>query len=352
MIISWAIPVFKNPKTGAERVFNNLLEILRKHGAGIHFTYREWKNQKGLLRKIWINVVNCFLLLKLPRRAYIFQNYYTRAEFVLANIILRIMARKIILFVHEIYDISQFSCLKKSALKIINYITFKPCALIVVNSNFTKNWVCSFGNFSKKVFLMYPILPVLNSKPSTAVKICGPDPIVLCIGNIRKNKGQLILLQALENVQHDMNVIFVGGIKDRNYYLELQNYIDSNNLGDRVQFTGFLDPEELTSLYSSVDIVVSPTLKEGFGMAVYEAMYCGKCVISTAVGGIVEQIDDGVNGFLAPPENEYALAEKITLCAGNQKLRDDVGERARARASQFPSLDQQAQELYKQLEGQ
>ena len=199
---------------------------------------------------------------------------------------------------------------------------------------------------------MYPILPVLNSKPNTAVKICGPDPVVLCIGNIRKNKGQLLLLQALEKVEHDMNVIFVGGIKEENYYRKLKNYIETHNLGDRVQFAGFLDPEELTSLYSNVDIVVSPTLKEGFGMAVYEAMYCGKCVICTAVGGIVEQIDDGVNGFLAPPENEHVLAEKITLCADNQKLRDDVGACARARALQFPSLDQQAQDLYKQLEGQ
>jgi glycosyltransferase involved in cell wall biosynthesis len=64
-------------------------------------------------------------------------------------------------------------------------------------------------------------------------------------------------------------------------------------------------------------------------------MTCGKPVVATRVGGNIEAVDDGINGFLFPPGDEIVLAQKISLLILNNELRRRLGENARRKASQF-----------------
>jgi glycosyltransferase involved in cell wall biosynthesis len=73
------------------------------------------------------------------------------------------------------------------------------------------------------------------------------------------------------------------------------------------------------------------SVKEGFPYFLLEAMASGLPIVATNVGGIPEIVNDGKTGFLVPPKNPEALAEKIKLLAKNQDLRQQMGQEGLAR---------------------
>lgn len=65
------------------------------------------------------------------------------------------------------------------------------------------------------------------------------------------------------------------------------------------------------------DVFVLPSRAEAFGSVFAEALLCWLALVGTNVGGIAEQIDDGVNGLLVPPEDAPALADALEACNGS-----------------------------------
>ncbi|HEY3272811.1 MAG TPA: glycosyltransferase family 4 protein [Methanocella sp.] len=88
---------------------------------------------------------------------------------------------------------------------------------------------------------------------------------------------------------------------------------------------------QMPPVYSSCDVYIQPSVVEPYGIAVLEAMGCGRPVICSRVGGMTDTVDDGTTGFLVPPANPEALAEKILLLAGDTRLREAMGQAARQR---------------------
>jgi glycosyltransferase involved in cell wall biosynthesis len=78
-------------------------------------------------------------------------------------------------------------------------------------------------------------------------------------------------------------------------------------------------------------LTVVPSRSEAFGLVVIESMAVGTPAVASAVGGIPEIIRDGVDGFLVPPDDPAALADKIGLLLSNAELRHKMGLNARER---------------------
>jgi glycosyltransferase involved in cell wall biosynthesis len=95
---------------------------------------------------------------------------------------------------------------------------------------------------------------------------------------------------------------------------------------DRVIFTGFR--EDATAVMSIFDLFVLSSLHEGLPVALLEAMSRGKPAVCTAVGGVPEVIEDGVNGFLVSPKNPPELAEKVLCVLGDDALRLSMSRKA------------------------
>ncbi len=98
---------------------------------------------------------------------------------------------------------------------------------------------------------------------------------------------------------------------------------------NNVIFTGMISREYMPYYYAMSDVVVIPSLQEAWGLIVTEAMATGKPVIGTKVGGIVDQIIDGYNGFLVPPRDPKAIADKILWFIENPKEVKRMGLNAR-----------------------
>lgn len=101
------------------------------------------------------------------------------------------------------------------------------------------------------------------------------------------------------------------------------------------QAVGFVPPRELGPWYERAAVVVVPSRREGYGMAAREAMAHGRPVVATAVGGLVDAVEDGVTGLLVPPGDVPALRRAIErlLSDGEERARLGAGARERAEAA-------------------
>ena len=99
--------------------------------------------------------------------------------------------------------------------------------------------------------------------------------------------------------------------------------------------TPHLAKQQLAALYASADLLAFPTLGDGFGLVIQEAMCSGTPVVTTPCGGGPECITDGVDGWLVSPRDIDALAERFRACAADRDACARTGLAARARAERY-----------------
>lgn len=160
-------------------------------------------------------------------------------------------------------------------------------------------------------------------------------PEVLFAGRLSREKGVLELVEAARG----MNLVVAG----------------DGPLRDRVQEArGFVPPQELAKLYARAAVVVCPSLREGFGVVCVEAMAHGRPVVASAVGGLLDLVEDGETGLLVPPGDVEALRAAIERLLGDPELRRRLGDAGRRRAAERFSWDtvtRETLELYARYAG-
>lgn len=115
---------------------------------------------------------------------------------------------------------------------------------------------------------------------------------------------------------------------------------------------GRLAFDEMPDLYRSADILLFPTVREGFGLAAAEAMACGLPVVATDCSALPELIDEGKGGYLCPVGDVADFAEKINFLAENPGLRHEMGQYNRAKVEEKFTLDRmikQYRELFEEV---
>jgi glycosyltransferase involved in cell wall biosynthesis len=161
--------------------------------------------------------------------------------------------------------------------------------------------------------------------------------VVTTVGNIRRVKGHDIFIKAAALiVPRFPNVSFsiAGDVLEPGYFAELQALVLDLNLSNHFHFKGSVT--DLQQHLSSADIFVLPSRSEGFSNAVIEAMAASLPVVATQVGGNGEAVQDGLTGFLVPPEDVSALSEAIVRLVSDPSLSRVMGEAGKARvASNF-----------------
>jgi glycosyltransferase involved in cell wall biosynthesis len=142
---------------------------------------------------------------------------------------------------------------------------------------------------------------------------------VACVGTVTANKGQAMLLRALQESRIDCELHLFGDASDDPAAVSSLRAA----AGDfPVHFHGVLEPAQVAAQLHSVDLLVSASRHESFGMAVAEGAACGVPVLAFAVGEIASFVVHGRNGWLLPPtasDGEFAL-ELQSLLRAPQRL--------------------------------
>ncbi len=157
------------------------------------------------------------------------------------------------------------------------------------------------------------------------------------VGRLWRGKGLEYLLDAYQELAwgDDVNLLLVGDGEQEN---ELRRRCRDQGIPG-VIFAGFVQRDELARFYVAADVFVFPTLGDPFGQVVGEAASSGLPVISSsAAGEIRSRIEDGTDGYIVPPADSAALAERMRRLARDADLRARMAAQAASRSS-WQTLD-------------
>jgi glycosyltransferase involved in cell wall biosynthesis len=159
---------------------------------------------------------------------------------------------------------------------------------------------------------------------------------------LEERKGHRFLLEAAQRLKargYQIQYCIAG---EGSLRKSLEEAATRLGLKDEVQFLGFVS--DMPAFLSRVDILVLPSLFEGFGVSVLEAMAAGKAVIASRVGGLAELVSDTVTGLLVAPRDIDGLANAIAKLAGDRMLRREMGQKGKERLQANFTVEQMAKQ--------
>lgn len=180
------------------------------------------------------------------------------------------------------------------------------------------------------------------------------DRLALFAGRADPYKNLISLVRAAEAVNARGKLhctVVVAGEKDSRYP-EVDNYINRAGIHNEVQFLGSLDEGELIPLYNAADVLVLPSLYEGFGLPPLEAMACGTPVICSNRASLPEVVGDAA--ILVEPTDVRAIAGAMERVFADGALRARMSAAGLERATLFPwrKTAEETLALYNNLTGQ
>ena len=181
----------------------------------------------------------------------------------------------------------------------------------------------------------------------------GPEPFILGLGTIQPRKNYQRLIQAFSNLlplghlTSNLRLVIVGG----KGWLSDSIFAQVKRLGvaDRVMFPGFVDDGDLPALYSAATLFAFPSIYEGFGLPVLEAMACGTPVVTSNTSSLVEVGGDAA--LLVEPTDVDALADAMRRTLQDAGLRRQLVQRGFEQARRFTwdKAALQLKEIYERI---
>ena len=150
------------------------------------------------------------------------------------------------------------------------------------------------------------------------------DIVIGVVGRLSEQKDPMTTIRVFKMVKDKYSnaklmMVGSGELED-----EVRGFAKSNNIDKDVIITGWIDNVE--KYIPAFDIAVLPSKWEGFGLVIVEYMACGKPVVASNVGGIVDLIEDGKNGFLCEVGNEKEIYYKIDKILECKDLRENISK--------------------------
>lgn len=212
---------------------------------------------------------------------------------------------------------------KKLYANIMFNILVKKASAIISVSKFTKNEMIRLVGSPPNL-----IFPVYNGVDNTWQNIGGKNnpyfkPFILFVGNVKPHKNLVTLIHAFKKIINDVphDLIIVG--KKDGFITEDREVIkQSELLGNRVYFTGYVEEDTLKQYYAFASALVFPSLYEGFGLPPLEAMSFGCPVIASNRASLPEICGDAV--LYCDPYSAEDIAKKTLKLINDKKLRVDL----------------------------
>jgi glycosyltransferase involved in cell wall biosynthesis len=157
-------------------------------------------------------------------------------------------------------------------------------------------------------------------------------PVVGTIGRLSPVKGYNYLLYAIKEVKKyipNINLILIGEGPQKDYLMEL---VEQLGLKENVFFLG--SQMNVKQFYPLMDVYVLPSLQEGLGLSLIEAMASQRACIATDVGGITNIIENWEDGLLIEPADSYALSDAIRRLINDTYTKISMGKRAKQKVEQ------------------
>jgi len=275
---------------------------------------------------IWFNFLY-EILFKRPDLCYLALTVSGSAFFkdVLLVTILRILRIKHVFHLHN----KGVSLIQNNIIRLIYKFVFKKADVILLSSYLYPD-VAEFVKLSNTHICPNGIdEKFIDYKPRIADK--NKKVNILFLSNLIESKGVFVLLDACSILQEkgiDFECNFIGAEGDI-CESTFREKVDQKHLSAKVHYLGKKFCRDKHMMFEKADIFAFPTFFDCFPLVNLEAMQSYLPIVSTLEGGIPDIIDDDITGFLVPPKNVEAFAEKLEVLIKNPELRLKMGKAGR-----------------------
>ncbi len=212
--------------------------------------------------------------------------------------------------------------------KIDHVITVSECS--------RKDLVEQMGITEDRITVIYQGVDLEKFSPAASSQVTRFDfiPYVLCVAGTDPTKNVKSLIEAFSKLPPEIrsqhHLVLVGDVQKNK---ELQQCVQEHGIAERTVFTGVVSDSQLAEYYQQASVFVFPSLYEGFGLPVLEAMACGCPVISSNTSSLPEVV--GKAGMLVHPHDQEELVEAMTKVLTNTELTDTLRRSSREQAEKF-----------------
>lgn len=277
---------------------NNLAD-----GQTVYLSSYKSKNPLGEFLKFWVKFLSILIKDKTVKIAHIHTS--SKGSFLRKSMIMYVakaFGKKTILHVHG----SEFKVFYDKSPDIIKKFiekTFDNADCVIVLS---KQWKDIISQITKNENIQIVYNPIKIHEPN---KLEGAN--FLFMGRLGKRKGVFDIFEAAKSVCGDVVINLYG-----------DGEIDKSLAPENVKIHGWVSGEEKDKIFRNSDVLLLPSYNEGLPISILEAMSYGMPIISTPVGGIVEAVENNVNGFIVNCGDTSDLAAKINaLCDKDLRLK-------------------------------
>ncbi|MEM9774992.1 MAG: glycosyltransferase family 1 protein [Chloroflexota bacterium] len=240
----------------------------------------------------------------------------------------------------------------------LTFITRQSCRkanhIITISNSGKQDLINFFGIKAEKISVVYPGLNQKFKRPEESLITAYrenkrlPSRFLLHVGTLQPRKNLPFLIRAFHRAHlTNVNLVFAGG--KGWYYDEIFRLVKELNLEQRVHFLGYIDDEELPLLYAAADLLVFPSIYEGFGMPILESMGCGTPVLASNASAMPEAV--GNAGLLFNPTDLDDLTAKMIQLIENPAELKHFQTVAPDHAATFSwqKAGEQTSEIYKKV---
>jgi glycosyltransferase involved in cell wall biosynthesis len=176
-------------------------------------------------------------------------------------------------------------------------------------------------------------------------------PRLLFVGECTRVKGLEYLIDALilkRNMDFELRI--AGDYNDNDkYYRRIKRKIENGGIAARVTFLGFVRAEKLAEIYRDSSVYILPSLSEGYGRSLVEALSFGLPIIASNTGAIPELVREGANAILVEPGNPRSLSVAIEKMLSNPELMDKMSHANFEKTATMQTWDMYGDDLWKKL---
>jgi len=250
---------------------------------------------------------------------------YTRL--LLPFFFLRLFGKTKQINIHHHFDYLGVQGKKKGVHKTLELLFLKTSHASVIPSPYVKQLFKELLPKSKFHFVELGLKKTLTY-PQKSEKTAGN---LLFVGTIERRKGLIYLIKALyllkqKNIPFHCNI--VGKVVEEDYFAELKINIAKYRLEDNITFCGRVDDTQLSEYYDWASCFVFPSLLEGYGMVILEAMSFGLPVIAFNNSAIPFTVKNEKNGLLIENKNEKKLANALSKIITDDTFREELSQGA------------------------
>jgi glycosyltransferase involved in cell wall biosynthesis len=231
-------------------------------------------------------------------------------------------------------------------LKRLRDLTLSRASRLIIPSRYLAGIARDWGIAQDLIRVVPNPAPDIDGRISRAElreRLGVESPTFVFAGRLTPQKNLPLAISAMRHVpQASLVVIGAGPARE-----ELLGRIADSGVGDRVKMKGALSREHAIEWMRAADASVLPSDWENFPHAAVEALAAGTPVIATAVGGVPEIVETGLNGILVPPRDSAALGRAMTSIADDSELLAALRTGALASAGHYRS-----ETVYEQIEGE